>query len=341
MRDWRIFVGYVDDLRTAAGQPAHGLCVPFPDDRRAKILIRTPTTAAEAALVPEAFLHELTHALISPLAGSNREAASIAVEEQIVWTLAPLLAELDGTPEGVSLARAMVRAMRSPRHAGSGRRQRTMAIDPMVLAALEAALEAEDCKTAIQSLLEKIKAAGSGEADQPSSPLPAMQEDPTMPKEQDDKSKEAAYARAARAAVLIEDEGLGATVRREVARALAPITSQLAKLAPDVDAVRREATIERAAGIFTDEEAAFLRTQPASVADGLLKAKLGGAPPRPERAARGAQPTRGRTQPVDAAAINVDRAMGIASDDAPAAVFDERTGRFSISNVKVLPLRVS
>ena len=211
-----------------------------------------------------------------------------------------------------------------------------MAIDPMVLAALEAALEAEDCKTAIQSLLEKIKAAdGGGEATTPSTTLSA--EDPAM--QEEDKDRPPGGPRGARAAVrLVEGEGVGAVVRREVARVLAPFTGQLAK---DVDGVKREATLERAAGVFTEEEVAFLRTQPASVADGLLKAKLGGGPPRPERAARAAQPTRGRTQPVDATALNVDRAMGIAGDDAPAAVFDERTGRYSISNVKHLPVRGS
>ncbi|WP_437935295.1 hypothetical protein [Sorangium sp. So ce341] len=318
MRDWDIQLKVVDDLRTPDGFEAYGLCDPFPDDQRARIYIRAPRTPEDRARVAETVVHELLHAKLSPLVGANREPASIAAEEQFVWSLSPLLAELGGTADGEVLVRAMARAMRRPLRAG-GRSQRMDPNDLATLATEGGALSArEDVPEDVKGWITKaIAAMAGGSATPESEQQPAMQddEDKPMPTMQDDEDKPPVYQRgtskAARAPQSAQPQAddLGAVIQQAVRAAVAPF-------AGDLDAVKRDQLLERAGGVLTEEQLRWARNQPFAVVKGLLDATASGQqqPAPQQRAARASAPTRGgRGGGLGSGARDpeVDRRMGI------------------------------
>ncbi|WP_437982936.1 hypothetical protein [Sorangium sp. So ce117] len=316
MRDWDIQLKLVDDLKTPDGFEAYGLCDPFPDDQRARIYIRTPRTPEDKARVAETVVHELLHAKLSPLVGANREPASIATEEQFVWSLSPLLAELRGTADGDVLVRAMARAMRRPLRAG-GRSHRMDPNDLATIATEGGALSArEDVPEDVKGWITKaIAAMAGGSATPESETQPAMQdEDKPMPTMQDDEDKPPVYQRgttkAARAAQPAQTDDLVTIIKETVRAAVAPF-------AGDLDSVRRDQLLERAGGVLTEEQLRWARSQPFTVVKGLLDATSNGQQQpaqQPQRAARASAPTRGgnggRLAP-GARDTEVDRKMGI------------------------------
>ncbi|MGK4001112.1 hypothetical protein WMF31_00705 [Sorangium sp. So ce1036] len=321
MRDWDIQLKVVDDLRTPDGFEAYGLCDPFPDAQRARIYIRAPRTPEDKARVAETVVHELLHAKLSPLVGANREPASIAAEEQFVWSLAPLLAELRGTADSETLVRAMVRAMRRPLRAG-GRSRRMDPNDLATLATEGGAFTArEDVPEDVKGWITKAIAAMAGGSATPEETPPAAQqdEDKPMPTMQDDEEKPPVYqrgtSRAARATQPSQPTqppqagDLVPVIERTVRAAVAP-------LAGDLDSVKRDQLLERAGGILTDEQLRWARSQPFTVVKGLLDATASGQqqPAQQQRAARASAPTRGGRGgglAPGARDPEVDRKMGI------------------------------
>lgn len=317
MRDWDIQLKLVEDLRTPDGFEAYGLCDPFPDDQRARIYIRAPRTPEDRARVAETVVHELLHAKISPLVSRNREPASIAAEEQFVWSLAPLLAELRGTADGETLVRAMARVMRRPLRAG----RRSQRMDPNDLATLATeggALSArEDVPEDVKGWITKAIAAMAGGSATPESETPpAAQQDEDQPMPmQDDEEKPPVYQRGSSKAARVPQpaqqvDDLGAVIQQAVRAAVAPF-------AGDLDAVKRDQLLERAGGVLTEEQLRWARSQPFAVVKGLIDATASGQQQpahQQQRAARASAPTRGgRVGGLAPGARDpeVDRRMGI------------------------------
>ncbi|WP_129351886.1 hypothetical protein [Sorangium cellulosum] len=272
----------------------------------------------------ETVVHELLHAKLSPLLGANREPASVAAEEQFVWSLAPLLAELRGTADGETLVRAMVRAMRRPLRAG-GRSRRMDPNDLATLATEGGAFTArEDVPEDVKGWITKAIAAMAGGSAAPEETPPAAQqdEDKPMPTMQDDEEKPPVYQRGTNRAARVtapsqptqpaqppSQSGDLVTVIKETVRAA------VAPFAGDLDSVKRDQLLERAGGVLTEEQLRWARSQPFAVVKGLIDATASGQQPaQQQRAARASAPTRGGNSgglPPGARDPEIDRRMGI------------------------------
>jgi hypothetical protein len=164
LQDWDIAVEFVDDLEDSNESPVWGLCYRFVDNKSALIQIRTPKTAEQLAEVEETVVHELLHCLIAPLQQKCPQPASVAAEEQVVWTLSPLLVQLGDSASGMVLARAMTRAgmkLAAGRSRSSGR---TRTMDEDLKALLMKLLEMGDpeaMKDMIRTVLETMGGGGA------------------------------------------------------------------------------------------------------------------------------------------------------------------------------------
>lgn len=162
LRDWKIWIEYVDDLTRDDGRTVWGLCDRIVDNRSAVIRIRTPTTPAEVAEVEDTIVHELLHCVLAPLGGY--ESATRAAEEQAVWTLSPLLVQLGASASGKVLTRAMARVgvKLVADRARSSRRSRAM--DPKLKELLMKLLEMQDpeaMKEMIRTVVETMGGEGA------------------------------------------------------------------------------------------------------------------------------------------------------------------------------------
>lgn len=179
-----------------ANQGALAMVYSTPERQLAHVVV-APHPPGES--LEESIAHELTHSLLSPLTKLIEwSPAAVMIEEQIVERLGKIIA---GAPAG--LARAISKALQNPRTKSAELRKRISALATrqrnegkkrmdyaMFIAALEAALEAEDPKSAIQSLLEKVKGM-QGDAGPASAPMredkpedgkmPAMREEDMSP----------------------------------------------------------------------------------------------------------------------------------------------------------------
>ena len=179
-----------------ANQGALAMVYSTPERQMAHVVV-APHPPGES--LEESIAHELTHSVLSPLTKLIEwSPAAVMIEEQIVERLGKIIATAPA-----AMARAVAKALQNPRTNSAAIRKRISALATrqrnegkkrmdyaMFIAALEAALEAEDPKTAIQSLLEKVKGM-QGEGGPPSAPAredkpqdgeaPAMREDEMPP----------------------------------------------------------------------------------------------------------------------------------------------------------------
>jgi hypothetical protein len=88
LQDWRITAEVVDGLATPDGQPAYGLCWPCVDNKTA--LIQIDAGAGDEAR--NTIIHELLHLHLAPF--QNRSPTARAAEEQAVWAIEGLIAQL-------------------------------------------------------------------------------------------------------------------------------------------------------------------------------------------------------------------------------------------------------
>jgi len=187
LRDWRVSVKYVVDLRDSAGRPCHGLCYPFLDAKKATILIRDPESSppvASAPTVEETVVHELVHLHIAPLAGSTQ--AEVAAEEQAVWSIAEAIMTVKGSGREAQIARAMVA------HAYPSRVRRAGGtMDPKIVAAAIAAIKSGDGDAALKMLETMLVGAAGGHAepDGDEAPPPAQAAEPPPAGEPDGDEK--------------------------------------------------------------------------------------------------------------------------------------------------------
>jgi hypothetical protein len=188
LQDWRIDVSYVPNLTNRAGYPVHGLCSHLVDAKVATIMVRDPDTPATATdpSVEETLVHELVHLHFAPFSGSS--SAEIAAEEQAVWALTEALHGAKTAARKGQIARAMVARAAAGSVPGS-KTERSQKMDlAMLLAAIKAALQADDPKPAIEALLKELEGAGAaagapvppGEQSPPPAPGAPAPEEPKM-----------------------------------------------------------------------------------------------------------------------------------------------------------------
>lgn len=103
LEDWRITVEVIDGLTTPDGRPAYGLCWPCVDNKTA--LIQFDANAGKEAL--NTIIHELLHLHLAPF--QNRSPAACAAEENAVWAIEGLIAQLMANG-GALRARLVARA---------------------------------------------------------------------------------------------------------------------------------------------------------------------------------------------------------------------------------------
>lgn len=173
LQDWRIDVAYAPNLTNRAGYPVHGLCSHLVDAKVASILIRDPATPATDSdpSVEETLVHELVHLHFAPFSGAS--SAEIAAEEQAVWALTEALHGAKTAARRGQIARAMVaRAAAGTAPVMMVERSQKMDI-AMLVAAIRAALQADDPTAAVEALLKEVEGAGSA-------PPPATPSEPPM-----------------------------------------------------------------------------------------------------------------------------------------------------------------
>lgn len=336
LQDWRVRWEYVRDLCNAAGQPVHGLCSYLADNKTATIRVRDPETPIPGdPKDPEhTVIHELSHLHYAAFCASTP--AEITAEEQGVWAFSDALYAVKGTPQEGVIARAMV-ARAEERRALVARMggQRSMdMVDPMVIAALEAALEAEDPKAAVQALLEKVKGMGGGDE-----PAAQEAEKPDMAQETEEPNKPpmaalaepAAVPRAQRASMPARPAApeMAQQLRAMMNEALAPIVR-------DMDTFKRDQLLRERGQVLSESQLRWARTQSYETVKGLLDATHGDG--TRERGQRANAPARGgatgsSSTGNDPAAILVDRAMRVQREAVQAVTIDQRTNRLSISNL--------
>jgi hypothetical protein len=330
--DWRIAIEYVRDLCAADGDPVYGLCTPCVDNKTAWIRIRDPETPVDngrdaVAMVEPVVVHECVHLHFAPW--NARSPAEIAAEEQAVWAIAEALVANKDTAEEPAIARAMLAHTRQRTSAADAARRTRKMVDPMVIAALEAANEAEDPKAAIQALLEKIKAMTPA-ADLPASePAAGMQAAPPASEDEGKKppmaARPPAALRAAAAPIALDH----ASIKRMVADGVAE----------GVDTFKRDELLDAHGSALSEEDLRWAKTQSSEVVRRMLSA-AGQAPTRPgqaPRAARPGAPTRGAATGAAATSL-VDRAMRMPAAVGDTVVIDPSTNRISISHQQ--PIRV-
>lgn len=337
LKDWRVTAEYVPDLCDKQGRPVHGLCSYLEDSKDARIFVRDPSTPIpDDHLTPEERValvcaHEVYH-LHFALFGL-RAPAEITLEENVVWATSEALLKLRGTPRAEVLARAMraqvAAVVAARRGAAMPQRSRRMGIDPTILAALKAALTAEDPKTAIEALLSELEAAPASEpASEPMGMDPAPGEPDKEPMGMSDpKYQRPAVQQPARYQRTLVDEG-------QVVRAARAAAEEVG------DKLRRDLAVDRAAaaGLLDGEEARYARTLSLKDAEGMieLKAKKGssaaGGGASGERAARNSTPSRGAPQGFVHPVLElVDRHMGVAEERPQVTV--DRNGNLAISHL--------
>lgn len=354
LRDWRIQIDYVPNLATPDGRPCTGLCTPFVDAKRARILIRDPQTPATKSdpSVEETLIHELLHLHFAPLAENT--GAGIAAEEQAVWAITEAIASVKDVGVRARLARAFVNA--AQKHAPQPRRgERTQQMDPIVIAALRAALTAEDPKAAIEALLAQLEGGGSeggppaqqaaGEPPPEEQPRPALAPTAQAP------------ARAAIAPTAAPTQLAPLAPSSPTRRTTVPASSIVSR--KEFDRFRVERLLDKRPDL-TEAQRSFAIEQPYDFVEGWLKVTPapttdggatttettapGAAPPaaRAARPALGTAPTQGpRAQraPVDPVMQEIDRRMGIPAAVEQTVQRDPVTGRLTISSLQ--PVRVT
>jgi hypothetical protein len=336
--DWRIAIEYVPDLQSRDGTPCYGLCFPFADNKTAQILVRDPSTPLDdrpdtASRIEETIIHELLHLHFAPFGG--RRPAEIAVEEQAVWAIAEALIQRKGTGQELSLVRAMVGALaHSQLSALAARRAaRRTPMDPLIIAALKAALTAEDPKAAIQALLDQIEAAGSGTAPPTEG---VAQEAP-----QDDKKPPMAQAQdkpgmCHKAPPSPAPRSMAAPSQSELS---GEVRAQLAGL----DAFKRDFLMEHKGHLLPETQRRWAATQPYDVVKGLLDATA--EPPAERRSARPASPTKGAAAGGSSSSGDhidgmIDRRMGVAREETPAVMVDPTTNKLFITATRPVTVGV-
>jgi hypothetical protein len=317
--DWRLQVEYVRNLKAGNGAPVYGLCSPLVHSKTARIQIRDPDTpyGPNDPSVEEALIHELVHLHFAPLAGATP--AEIAAEEQAVWAISETIARRGAGREAQMIARAM--AARA-QEISAVRRQGRIGMDfALFVAALRAALTAEDPKASIEALIAEVeKAAGGGE------PAPAQEpppEDPQKPPMQRP-APPPANARAAAAAPASRTPQPSNVVSREEFDRFR-VESYLDRSATHLNEAQRSF----AAGLSYDQAKQFVATVPAP-------ASPGAAAPAERRSAptvggRGAAPGQRAMTAADPTSELVDRRMGLAPQNAQAVTIDPLTRKLSIS----------
>lgn len=319
LRDWQIEAVYVRDLCDRSGSPVHGLCSYLIDNKTAKIAIRDPETPIVGdELSPEdrallACAHEVVHLQWAPLCLALP--SEIAVEEQGVWATSEALLKLRGSPHEQILARAMraqVAAVAARRGAAAPQRSRKM--DPKILAALKAALTAEDPRTAIEALLKELEAAGPSA---PESEPMGMKDEPPMPADKEPMQMSVPkYQRHASVSLASVERTAKAVVQE------------------GVDQLRRDLAVDRAAaaGLLNEAEARYARTLSLKDAEGFLALRAAKAPESAPSSQRNTTPTLGAPDGYQHPILDlVDRHMGV-GQERPQVMVD-RNGNMSISHL--------
>lgn len=355
LRDWRLTVSYEPNLAAGDGSPCYGLCSPFVDAKEARIYLRDPDESNDGIPphdVEETLVHELLHLHFAPLAENT--SAGVAAEEQAVWAITSAISQMKDLGARARLARAVAlvaeKARRVPR-----KTERAQKMDPVVLAALKAALTAEDPVAAVQALITELEgetqAGDAPTTDADGQPLEqrAASAEADADKPETKAARGKANAAAVRAALA---EFLGAPAAAPAVRTASVPMSQLATKR-DVDMLRIERLLDArpdlteaqrsfALGVSYDAAQRFVKVTPVNATEGAhqTSTRAAGVAPvraqlanRPVTGARGVKPTT-----EDAILAEVDRRMGVSNETAPTVHRNEQTGRLTISAVR--PMRV-
>ncbi|HSM91880.1 MAG TPA: hypothetical protein VLT47_03275 [Anaeromyxobacteraceae bacterium] len=173
---WRFSVAIVPGLKTPDGKDAWATIVPDPETKTAAIKVRdidaTPIPGFDGDPMLEirvTFAHELFHCVVADALAATGGEFTIPAEETIVEAAARAIVRSEGTTDARVMARAvraLPSALRARISASAGQRARGAGMDPidLILAAVEAAAQADDPKEALAALLGKVRAIKDGTA---------------------------------------------------------------------------------------------------------------------------------------------------------------------------------
>lgn len=205
----------------------------------------------------------------------------------------------------------------------------------MFIAALKAALTADDPKTAIQALLDQLEAAGvGGEQSEPTgevtqaAPPDDQQKQPVVKAQNKPEMYRKAPVQAPRAASIPVSIELSGEVRAQLA---------------GLDAFKRDFLLDQRGHLLPETQLKWAAMQSYDVVKGLLDATP--EPPAERRSARPTMPTKGAAtggssssgEHVDAI---VDRRMGVARENTPAVMIDPNTNKMFITATRPVTVGV-
>ncbi len=260
VQDWRITASYVPDLVNPKNEPVWGLCNRLVDNKTARLQIRDPNTPPPTDAAPppveEIVIHELSHLLAAPLAGSSP--ADIAAEEQMVWAFSAALIKAKGTPQQAMVVRSMIASMSgSPNAVREMKASRNMALDAKSVGAAIAAIKGGDGDSALAILEKMITEAAGGEAapegdagagDAP--PTDAKAPPPPPPAADDKKEPPAPPPAAAKAPPAM----MRAPLRKPAAAVSASSDPAVLELAARVQELTERETVREAAVLLVERE---------------------------------------------------------------------------------------
>lgn len=349
LRDWRLDVSYVPNLAAPDGTPCYGLCSPFVDAKEARINIRDPqsTDGVPAFDVEETLVHELLHLHFAPLAENT--ASGVAAEEQAVWAITEAISKVKDSGARARLAGAVARVANKARRVPRTK-ERKRKMDPVVLAALKAALTAEDPVAAIEALLAQLE----GETQAPDADSTPATDADGNPLEQRAASAEGETNEEPKAARVQPRTG-AARAAAAPARTVQMPASQLVTR-KEFDGFRIERMLDArpdltpaqrsfAMGLTYEAAQRFAKVTPppetGASADAARTAPVPsgfGLPARAQLANKPAVGARGNAKPTteDAILEDIDRRMGVPRAETPALQRDAR-GRLQISLIRPMP----
>lgn len=180
LQDRIITIRYTTNLCDPFGNLVYGLMtIQNLDEGRFLIEVQDPSTwpaggsrALSDESITEGIVHELVHIRWIDLTAHNPDPAAIVQEERATWATARALVQANQSTRA-AIVRAMIAKPAAMRRQTTG--NKSMDVLDLVLAALAAALTAEDPKAAIQALLSEVKALkekGTAAPDSVPTPMP-------------------------------------------------------------------------------------------------------------------------------------------------------------------------
>jgi hypothetical protein len=213
-------------------------------------------------------------------------------------------------------------------------------MDPLIIAALKAALTAEDPKAAIEALLAQLEATGSDTAP----PAGEMAQEAPCDQQQQPPKAQAQGAPALARRTTLPAQPVQPSQQARPSQSTSDVSAEVRAQLAGLDAFKRDFLLEHKGHVLPETQRKWAATQPYEVVKGLLDSTP--EPAGERRAARATTPTKGAGNAGGNSSSGehidgiVDRQMGVRRDDTPAVMVDPTTNKLFISATRPVTVGV-